>query len=171
MKKIAVWSMSTITVVGLLLSYRTSLDPSMTGESESTETVVAAPATMTRTVTATQTVTESAGEPDASSAGFGDEPEGDVDSQEGTYTGDAVATRYGDVQVRITVADGQITSADAIEYPSENHKDLEINARAIPQLNTEATSGSVSTVSGATYTSEGYATSLQSAIDAAGLNL
>jgi uncharacterized protein with FMN-binding domain len=74
------------------------------------------------------------------------------------------------VQVRITVSDGRITAADAVDYPMNNGRDQEINRFAIPQLQNEtlqAQSAQIDMVSGATYTSEGYTTSLQSAIDQA----
>ncbi|MCB0913421.1 MAG: FMN-binding protein [Propionibacteriaceae bacterium] len=93
-------------------------------------------------------------------------------STSGTYTGDAVETQWGTVQVQITVENGQITSADAIQYPNGNRHDQQINAYAIPQLNAavvEAQSASIDTISGATVTSDGYLQSLQSAIDAAHL--
>lgn len=89
-------------------------------------------------------------------------------STSGTYTGDAVETRWGTVQVQITVENGQITAADAIQYPNENGKDQQINAYAIPKLNAEvvqAQSANISAISGATVTSDGYLQSLQSAID------
>jgi uncharacterized protein with FMN-binding domain len=89
-----------------------------------------------------------------------------------TVTGAAAQTRYGPVQVEITVTNGQITAADAVVYPTQSSKDRQINARAIPRLDQEAVaaqSAGVDTVSGATYTSVGYRTSLQSAIDQAGL--
>jgi uncharacterized protein with FMN-binding domain len=59
-----------------------------------------------------------------------------------------------------------------IEYPTSNGKDQQINARALPVLVQEtlkAQSADVDMVSGATYTSDGYVTSLQSALDQAGL--
>jgi uncharacterized protein with FMN-binding domain len=76
------------------------------------------------------------------------------------------------VQVRITVADGRITAAEAVRYPTENPKDQQINAYAVPQLNSEVVqrqSGDIDAVSGATVTSDGYLESLQSAIDQANL--
>ncbi len=79
-------------------------------------------------------------------------------------------TRYGPVQVQITVQGRRITKADAIDYPNGDRRDQEINSYAIPQLDQEtlqAQSAQIDTVSGATYTSDGYRTSLQSAIDAA----
>ena len=93
-------------------------------------------------------------------------------SSSGTYTGDAVMTRWGVVQVEITVKNGKITKAEAVQYPSDNPRDQEINAYAVPTLNTEAVqaqSASIDAVSGATVTSDGYVQSLQSAIDQANL--
>ncbi|MEU8660930.1 FMN-binding protein [Actinoplanes philippinensis] len=89
-----------------------------------------------------------------------------------TYTGTAVSTRWGDVQVAIVVADGKIVDVQVPVYPTENRKDQEINARALPKLRQEtldAQSADIDAVSGATVTSDGYVRSLQSAIDAAHL--
>lgn len=89
-----------------------------------------------------------------------------------TVTGDAAQTRYGPVQVQITVTDGTVTAVTAVDYPQNNPRDSEINSYAIPQLDQEATtakSTSIDFVSGATYTSQGYVQSLQSALDRAGL--
>lgn len=90
-----------------------------------------------------------------------------------TVTGNVAETQYGPVQVRITVKNGAVTSATAIEYPTQDPRDAQINAYAVPILQQEtagATSASqVDMVSGATYTSEGYLQSLQSALDKAGL--
>ena len=84
--------------------------------------------------------------------------------------GDAGSTRYGPVQVQITVKGGEITAVDAIVYPTQDRRDQEINSWAIPALDDEALraqSAQIDTVSGATVTSEGYIASLQSAIDQA----
>jgi uncharacterized protein with FMN-binding domain len=84
--------------------------------------------------------------------------------------GQAQWTRYGAVQVQIVVKDKKIVSAEAIQYPTQDPRDQEINSYAVPQLNSEAVqaqSGSIGTVSGATFTSDGYIGSLQSAIDQA----
>ncbi|MFI6487263.1 FMN-binding protein [Streptomyces sp. NPDC050564] len=89
-----------------------------------------------------------------------------------TVTGDTVQTRWGPVQVRITLKNGKITDVTAVAYPSDNPKDQEINSYAIPQLRREALaaqSAQIDSVSGATYTSDGYRQSLQSALDSAGL--
>ncbi|MFD3581005.1 FMN-binding protein [Streptomyces sp. NPDC058683] len=89
-----------------------------------------------------------------------------------TVTGDAANTRYGPIQVKITVKDGKITDISVPEYPKENPVDQMLNSRALPQLRQEAIvaqSAHIDVVSGATYTSDGYTQSLQSAIDKAGL--
>jgi uncharacterized protein with FMN-binding domain len=88
-----------------------------------------------------------------------------------TVTGAAASTIYGPVQVQITVKSGKVTVARAVEYPEETPRDTQINAYAIPVLDREAVStggAKVDMVSGATYTSRGYISSLQSALDQAG---
>ncbi len=87
-------------------------------------------------------------------------------------TGPVVGTQWGPVQVQLRVSNGRVTAADAIQYPSGNDTDAQINSYAIPVLNQEvvaAQSAQIDAVSGATVTSEGYLQSLQAAIDAAHL--
>ncbi len=89
-----------------------------------------------------------------------------------TVTGTAADTIYGPVQVQITVKNGKVTAAQAVQYPQGSPRDQQINSYAIPVLNQEAvsaSSASIDAVSGATYTSGGYVTSLQSALDKARL--
>lgn len=90
-----------------------------------------------------------------------------------TITGSAVDTRYGPVQVRVTLAGSKLTKVDVLQYPSESNRDEEINTYALPQLNQEAIAAGtaqIDSVSGATYTSDGYTRSLQSALDQAGIH-
>lgn len=85
-----------------------------------------------------------------------------------TITGTAVETRYGAVQVKVTFSGSTITAVDTVQSPSRDGRDVEINQRALPILEQEvlaSQSASIDTVSGATYTSEGYMQSVQSAID------
>ncbi|MEV7451464.1 FMN-binding protein [Streptomyces nigra] len=87
----------------------------------------------------------------------------------GTVTGDAARTQYGAVQVRLTVANGKITKAEAVQAPKGGQSD-QVTANAVPKLNQAAVaaqSADIDAVSGATYTSAGYKQSLQSAIDKA----
>jgi uncharacterized protein with FMN-binding domain len=72
--------------------------------------------------------------------------------------------------VQIMVKGGKVTAAKAVEFPEETSRDSQINAYAIPVLDREAVStggAKIDMVSGATYTSQGYTTSLQSALDQA----
>ncbi|MFI5823626.1 FMN-binding protein [Streptomyces rishiriensis] len=87
----------------------------------------------------------------------------------GAFTGAAVQTQYGTVQVRITVAGGKITKAEAVQAPKGGTSDQKTQL-SVPKLNQEAVakgSADIDSVSGATYTSEGYKKSLQSALDQA----
>src|SRR5581483_10899126 len=87
-----------------------------------------------------------------------------------TVTGSAASTRYGPVRVKVTVSSGKITSVEAIEYPTDRPKDVQINSYAVPLLDKEAVaanSAKIDTISGATYTSTGFKTSLQSALNQA----
>ncbi len=89
-----------------------------------------------------------------------------------TYTGDAVQTRYGTVQVQASVSGSTITDVTAIASPNGDHESAQISAYAIPQLQQQAVaaqSASISGVSGASYTSQGFEQSLQSALAQAGL--
>jgi uncharacterized protein with FMN-binding domain len=89
-----------------------------------------------------------------------------------TITGDASNTVYGPVQVQITVKSRKITAVNVVQYPNGTPRDAQINAFAIPQLTQEtltANSATIDMVSGATYTSNGYISSLQSALDKAGI--
>lgn len=89
-----------------------------------------------------------------------------------TVTGDASNTMYGPVQVQITVKSRKITAVNVIQYPNGTPRDAQINAFAIPELTQEtltANSASIDMISGATYTSNGYISSLQSALDKAGI--
>ena len=90
--------------------------------------------------------------------------------RKGSFTGAVSSNKWGDVQVRISVAGGKITGVTALKTPDHRPKSVRINDRAVPLLKTEvltAQSASINNVSGATYTSDSYKVSLQSAIDQA----
>ena len=91
----------------------------------------------------------------------------------GNFAGDKVSTRWGPVQVEITVKNGVITAANALAFPDGDRRSLSISQQAIPYL-IEQTLGVVKSnevmgVSGASVTSGGWRTSLQSAIKKAGI--
>lgn len=160
MRRVALALFSTVTGLVMLLSFKTH-------NSTAGVPVATAPVVPSGGSAATGTTAPAGATPSSSTAAA---PSGTSTSK--TVTGDAVDTRFGPVQVRITVSNGTITAVEAVDYPQTNPRDAQINAYAIPQLNSEvlaARSASIDMVSGATYTSEGYLGSLQSALDQAGL--
>jgi uncharacterized protein with FMN-binding domain len=89
-----------------------------------------------------------------------------------TVDGPVVDTRYGPVQVEVVVAGGKITDVVALQLPT-GRRSGQISQYSEPILHDEAVqaqSAKIDLVSGATYTSDAYAQSLQAAIDQAGLN-
>jgi uncharacterized protein with FMN-binding domain len=182
MRRIVTLLLSTITVLVLLFSYHTSTD-------SGSPSVVAAPSGGAATGATPDTPTPSATTPAPAGAdpGSGDDggtvttPSPSVtpspsattpSSSTKTYTGDQVMTRWGPMQVEITVSGGKITAAQAVQYPNGNGRDVEINSYALPVLNQEVVdrqSAQIDTISGATVTSDGYLQSLQSALDQAHL--
>jgi len=92
-----------------------------------------------------------------------------------TVTGSAVPVTegfrtFGTIQLRVTISNGKITDIQAINYPHNDPRSYEISLYALPILRQEALtaqSAQIDAVSGATWTSEAYAQSLQAALDAA----
>jgi uncharacterized protein with FMN-binding domain len=92
-----------------------------------------------------------------------------------TVTGSTVSVgegrrEFGVVQVRLTLTNGKITAATAIQFPQDDSHSAELSQFSIPVLSKEvlsAQSASIDAVSGATYTSDAYAQSVQAALDAA----
>ena len=91
----------------------------------------------------------------------------------GVFIGNTTNTKWGPVQVEITVKNGEVTAARALQFPSGDQRSLSISQQAIPFL-VEQTLGvlsatSVQGVTRATYTSDGWRSSLQSALKKAGI--
>ncbi len=85
-----------------------------------------------------------------------------------TITGAVVQTPFGPVQVAVTFHGKTITAVKELQSPNAHSYSIAINAQAAPMLLQEvlqSQSAHINTISGATYTSEGYAQSVQSAID------
>jgi uncharacterized protein with FMN-binding domain len=154
--------MSTVTVLVLLLGYHTSTSSKAGGgETAFVSTRQAGP-----TSAAAAPSTSAAAAPSTSAAAA------PSTGKNATVTGKVADTRWGPVQVQLTVQNGKITAVSVVQYPNGNGRDQEINSYALPILVQEtitAQSAKVDMVSGATVTSDGYLTSLQSAIDQAGL--
>jgi FMN-binding domain len=138
-RRIGVWLAGTVVALVLLFSYRTSTS----GASGDESTIAGDPTGGGGTVVST-------GPPNV------------VD-------GSVAHTRWGQVQVELTIAGGKIVDATVLRMPDGNSTDRTINASALPRLRQEVLStqgGRIDGVSGATVTSDGYRESLQAALDA-----
>lgn len=166
-----VWGMSSLSALVLLFGYHTSTQQA---SAEAAPATGSATATGNATGTATGTAPSAtpSGTASASSTPASGAATSATTAAPTTVTGQVVATRYGPVQVQLTITGGQVTAVDVLQHPDGNGKDQQINARALPILVKEtlsAQNSKIDMVSGATYTSTGYLTSLQSALDQAGL--
>jgi len=86
--------------------------------------------------------------------------------------GTVARTPYGLVQVRVDLVGTRIQDVIAVRLTDSTGTSVRISASAAPILRREAVaaqSAQIDAVSGATYTSDGYRQSLQSALDAAHL--
>ncbi|MFD6697684.1 MULTISPECIES: FMN-binding protein [unclassified Microbacterium] len=179
MKKIVYAVLATLTGLVLLFSYRTSLEavaPAASGTAGTAKSTTGSATGTTSGSTSSGASSGSSTSASGSSSGSSSTTSGSGSAttptglKDGTFTGQAADTRYGAVQVAITVSGGQITDVSVPQYPNTERRDEEINAQAIPILVSEtksAQSAQVDMVSGATFTSDGYTQSLQSAIDQA----
>lgn len=181
MRRIALWVMSTVSGVVLLFSYHTSTDSggaTATGDSGTAGgTSSADPAPSSSSPSGTPDASglsqpSPRGSASASSPSSPSSKSAKASSATHAYTGATADTRWGPVQVRITVHNGKITKSEAVVFPQDNPRDQEINSYAVPTLDHEVVaqqSARIDAVSGATVTSGGYLQSLQSAIDEAHL--
>jgi uncharacterized protein with FMN-binding domain len=90
-----------------------------------------------------------------------------------SVTGTTVNTQFGPVQVSVTASAGDITDVQALALPSGDPRSAQISDYAGPQLRQQALaaqSANIDGVAGASYTSDGYRQSLQSALDQLGIS-
>jgi uncharacterized protein with FMN-binding domain len=154
MRRIVIWLASTVTVVVLLFGYHTSTNKTTSGTTEG----------------GTSGSTTSVNEPGASPSSPSSGSSGTRSTKITTYTGSVAQTRWGPVQVKISVQGGRLTKVTILQHPSGNSRDAQINNYALPILINEsltAQSANIDMVSGATVTSGGYVRSLQAALDEA----
>lgn len=88
--------------------------------------------------------------------------------KDGSYSGSVDYVYYGNVQVSVTISGGKITNANFLQYPNSHSTSVFINQQAMPYLIKEAIKtqnpNNIQIISGATFTSEGFIKSLQSAL-------
>jgi uncharacterized protein with FMN-binding domain len=141
----------------LVLGFRTSDGAAIT------------PATRTGSGTAGNATTTGSGSGSGPTSTAGGGSTTTASYHDGTWTGSAISEPWGPFQVQVVISGGKITNVSVVESPSDRHSSR-INNQAVPML-TQATladqGSSVDMVSGATWTSDSYANSLQSALDQA----
>ena len=175
MTRIVMWLASTATIVALLFGYKTSTQGAL---DLTPADGVQSPQISSGDSSRSQNGSAQTGG-GGSSAGSGDGAQASGSSSSGSsgsgsssasrvLTGDSIFTRYGPVQVELTVKAATITEIRMLAYPYNSPRDQQINTQALPILISEtldAQSSNIDMVSGATYTSQGYVQSLQSALD------
>jgi uncharacterized protein with FMN-binding domain len=162
MRRITLWVLGTLSSLVLLLGYHTSLAGPMATSSPTS--------VRSGSFSASASAGTSSGSTSSGSAESGSTPSGSSGAR--TVTGSVAQTQWGPVEVELRVTSGKISKVDVLQYPNGNGRDEEINNHALPILTQEtvdAQSADIDMVSGATVTSDGYVSSLQSALDKAGL--
>ena len=133
-----------------------------TTASKSATPSASATPTQSATASATPTPTKTTAAPVVTKAA--------ASSASGTFVGPSVFVNYGNVQVEITVSNGKITDAKALQAP--NGRSQRWSDMALPQLRQQTLSANgdqIQGASGASYTSYGWYKSLQGAMAKAGL--
>ena len=164
-KRGAIATVLTIAALVLLLNFKTpTVEDSRTlATGDTTPAIVEAAPTAPNAVTEDAVATEP---PTATSQPQATDPPAAIGS--GTVEGATVQTRFGPVQVAVTIESGEITNVTALQLPADDRHSLSISQNVEPILREaalEAQSANIDIVSGATYTSVAYARSLQSALD------
>jgi uncharacterized protein with FMN-binding domain len=153
-----------VTVVGLVLiaSFHTS----------SAATRLTSPSSGAALSPSTSSPPAGASPPPSSAGSSNQSQSSGSSSQTRQYVGSTIENRYGPVQVRITVRGSTVSDIEALQMPGDREHSARLSTEAGPVLRSEALqaqSARIDVVSGATFTSESYAQSLQSALDQAHL--
>jgi uncharacterized protein with FMN-binding domain len=149
--------LTTVFALALLLSFKTPTSPGPADSTAADSAIVGEPTASAEATPAPAATADTAG--GAAATGV---------YADGTVTGPVVSTRFGDVQVEVTITGGVITDVVALELPSGDRRSADISDAAEPVLREAALaaqSADIDLLSGATYTSRAYAESLQAALD------
>ena len=158
-------------------SSTTSTSPAATSSAAATSTTATKPVA-TKKATAAATATASATAQATATASAQPSPTHSATAsatatpaaKNGTFTGPAVFVNYGTVQVKITVTNGKITDAVAVQAPGgRNDRYTNMAVPILKQQTLKAQSANIQGASGASYTSYGWYKSLQGALADAGL--
>lgn len=162
MRRAAVAIALTVLGMWLVLSYKSSPVSRVTSAATATQSTTTVPSPLTDT----------GGQPPAGPPppGSGSSTTPPAPTGQTTVDGDVVSTRYGDVQVAVILNGSHIVDVKALQLPFDRSRSQYISQQVAPLLHDEvlqAQNAQIDTIGGATYTSDGYAQSLQSALDKA----
>lgn len=146
-----------VTVLGVIAAYEVPAG----GAKSASQTASVASTTSSQTTSTPSSTTAASSTSSSSSA---------AQYKDGTYTGSTASNMYEDIQVAITVSGGKITNITTPVVNSDSGHSEQINNYALPQLTQEAISAQsaqIDGISGASFTSQSYTQSLQSALDQA----
>ena len=149
---------ATVVVLVLLVSFRTPPSNSLS---------VLPPLRPSASATAAPTPTASGSPPPGGASPTPTPSSTGSELKNGSFTGQDFPNFYGDVQVKVVVSGGKVTDVVAVRYPTDRPQSAYISSVAVPLLRTEvlqAQSAQIDVISGATFTSESYAQSVQSAL-------
>lgn len=174
-RRAAVALITTALALALLLSFKTPSEQG-TGSAGPRSAAVALPTPTSATTRVTTRVPAATAPPARNAPSPATQPPAPsatdapaTTTTDGQLTGPVVSTRYGPVQVQVTMQQGKIIDVTALELPT-GRRSGQISNEAAPLLREEALqaqSAAIDILSGATYTSEAYAQSLQGALDQA----
>ncbi|WP_233198285.1 FMN-binding protein [Cryobacterium sp. Y50] len=178
-RAVALATLASVSIVGIGWQLGTqAIDASQSLTASSGGTAIAATVTATTDAAAQAAVTAraaadaaAAAQAAATAATAAAASAAQAAAESGTFTGAVVQTQFGNMQVSVTVANGAIIEVTPLQLTNRGGRSVDISNQAAPILRSEvlaAQSAKVQNISGATYTSEGYLRSLQSALDTAG---
>jgi len=180
MRKVLLALLLTAVGLGLLLSFRsrsatgttTALGGSALSAGASTSPTTAGAATPAASASASPSASTAASATAGTTASAAKTTSTSSGAKNGTFTGATESIPFGNVQVQAVISGGKLTNVVVLQVPDRGGYEDQIVQVAVPELKSEALSAqsaNIDVVSGATYTSQGYAESLQSALDQAGL--
>ncbi len=134
--------------------------------------VLSKPASLKHYKAPTSTASSSSGSSTSSSQGSSTSSSSSSGQyKDGYYVGSTVNAYYGSVEVAVTIKGGKISNVKFLQYPNTHSTSVYINQQAMPYLKQETIQAqnpnNVQIISGATFTSQAYLQSLQSALNKA----
>jgi uncharacterized protein with FMN-binding domain len=172
MRRVILALLGTAVGLALLLSYKAHTAGPVTSALSGPDPATALGGSAPGATTAPSTGSGAAANPSASAGASSKSGVSAAGNKSGTYVGDPVSSQFSTIQVEVVVSGGKISDIKLLEDTDEDEHSAQVDGYAVPILRSEALSAqsaNVDMVSGATFTSQSYTQSLQSAIDRAGL--